>query len=257
MRKIKEMLPFLTVIMISYYLLPLLINEINTGFFILFVVIPLICFISSIIYGINYSLNVLFIVCTAVLFIPSMLIIGILPIWGFVIGYGIVALIGNAIGMIFFKRNVRIKNLEKYSRYLMITVVGSYIVAAIASVIMMNQMTQVIYNSTEYGSIWKQISIDFENNTAWQIIYEFNGDGEIKEHRENPLSDAAKMKIKAVCAFSLFPLWQKSFDNPWVMDGDQYNIVRNYKNGNSVIYGSNAYPLTYWLVYRVIYNSIE
>ena len=129
MEKAKAMLLPLTATTLGYYILLSLllqIGEIGIGAIILLVAIPLICLLFSIAYGINHSFNILYAILSAVLFIPSMFIIGIMPMWIFVI-----------------------------------------------------------------------------------------------------------------------------------MDGDYYNIVRGYENSESVFYGSNAYPLTYWFVYGVIHNAIE
>jgi len=258
MEKSKAMLPSLTAIALSYYVLLsllLLIGEMGIGSIILFVVFPLICLAFSIAYGINHSISILYVILVAVLATPSMLIIGMMPMWIFVIGYGVVALIGNAIGMKFNKRNVRIKSMSKTGRYMLIAILGSYIVAVIISAVMMAQMKQITYNSTEYGAAIKELRIDFGSNTATRIYYDFYG--EPREIKENPISNSKKVQIKTVCTFSVFPIWQKYYNNPWVMDGDYYNIVRGYENSESVFYGSNAYPLTYWFVYEVIHNAID
>ena len=258
MEKSKAMLPSLTAITLGYYFflsILLLIGGIGIGVIILLVAIPLICLFFSIAYGINHSFNILYAILAAVLFAPSMLIIGIMPMWIFVIGYGIVALIGNAIGMLFHKRNVRIKSMAKTGRYLLIAILGSYIVAVIVSAVLMAQMKQIIYNSTAYGVTIKELRIDFTSNMATRVYYDFYG--EQRELKENPISKAREIQIKAVCTISLFPIWQKYYHNPWVMDGDYYNIVRGYENNESVFYGRNAYPLTYWFVYGVIHNTID
>ena len=126
MKKIKTMLPFLAVIALSYCFLPLLIKGRGTQIIVLLVAIPLACLVISIAYGINNSLNILYPIFVAILSI--VLIIRFPLIWRLLailsLAYGITALIGNAIGMIFFKRNVRIKNINKYSRYLIIVEIG-------------------------------------------------------------------------------------------------------------------------------------
>ena len=155
MRKLKVMSPSLiAIILISYILLSLLllIGEMGIGSTILFAIIPLVCLAFSIAYGINNSLNLFYAVLVSVIFVPSMLIIGLMPMWIFVIGYGIVSLIGNAIGMIFYKRNVRIKSAAKAGRYLIIAVLASYVVAVIISAVMMAEMQQITYNSTDRKS---------------------------------------------------------------------------------------------------------
>lgn len=63
MTKVKEMLPFLIATAISYFVLLsllLLIGEVESGNIIIFFVIPLLCLLFSIAYGINNSLNILY-----------------------------------------------------------------------------------------------------------------------------------------------------------------------------------------------------
>lgn len=104
MTKIKAMLPFLTVIILDFYLSPLLINDTGTAMMLLLVTVPLICFVCSIIYGVINSFNVLYAILVAILFVPSIFIFYNTTAWVYIAGYGIIALIGNAIGTIFFRR---------------------------------------------------------------------------------------------------------------------------------------------------------
>lgn len=92
------------VILLDFYLLPLLIIDTGTAIILLLAVIPLICFCISILYGIKNSFNALYAIIVAVLFAPSIFIFYNTSAWVYIIAYGVLALIGNAIGMIFFKR---------------------------------------------------------------------------------------------------------------------------------------------------------
>lgn len=259
--RVKNMLPFIVVIALSYYFLQPLRNDDTTQIIILLVTIPLIillvtipliCFVVSIIYGMHNSLSVLYTVLVAVLFVPVYLIFPTMLqlILILAIGYGLVALIGNAIGMIFYRRNVRIKHLEKYSRFLMIAIMGSYIIAVLASAIMMIQMTQITYHDTAWGTTLREDRIDFRANTYELTYYDLHG--EMRSHYENSISIVKKLNTKLICSLSLFPLWRKNYYNPGVMDGHHYNIVRAYGNSKSEVYGSNAYPLTYSFVMKAI-----
>ena len=55
MKKIREMSVYLIVITLAFYVLPAFINDTGTGIFFLLILIPIICFITSIIYGIRHS----------------------------------------------------------------------------------------------------------------------------------------------------------------------------------------------------------
>ena len=60
MKKIREMSVYLIVIILAFYVLPVLINDTGTGIFFLLILTPIICFITSIIYGIRHSFNLIF-----------------------------------------------------------------------------------------------------------------------------------------------------------------------------------------------------
>lgn len=104
MKRIKFILPFLFILILDFYLLPLLIMDTGSGMFMLLLVIPAICFISSIIFGIKHSFQITYPLSVGVLFIPAVFIFYNSTAWVYVFAYGIVALIGNAIGMIFYRR---------------------------------------------------------------------------------------------------------------------------------------------------------
>jgi len=249
MSKTKTIFPFIAVISLSYYFLP--------SPLMLVWVIPLFCCILAFIYGINNSFNPLFALFVVVLFVP--LVLAIFPPSSalfYAIGYGIMALFGNVIGMILHKHSIRIKYPAKFSRYLIITVVGSYILTLILSAIMMSQMTQITYHATDHGVTIREDIIDFDTtNAAKRNYYDYYGNPQ--EKIETSISNSEKFKIKVICSFSLFPLWHEYYDNPNVMDGDQYHIVRSYEKGESVIYGGNAYPITYILVFNAINNVFD
>ncbi len=145
--------------------------------------------------------------------------------------------------------------LKRYIRYVIIMAIGCYILAVIISIAMMSQMTKITYNATAYGTTLREDILDFKTNTAQRNYYDFYGNS--TDHKENLISSAREFRIKSVCSFSLLPLWRKNYYNPLIMDGDHYNIARSYKESESVIYGSNAYPLTYWFVLQAIDNDFK
>ena len=100
---IKSTLPFLLVIVFDFYLLPLLISDTGSGMFILLIAVPAICFICSLIYGIKHSFHLIYPAIVAVLFIPTIFIFYNSSAWVYILAYGVIALIGNIAGMIFYK----------------------------------------------------------------------------------------------------------------------------------------------------------
>jgi hypothetical protein len=101
MEKVRKMLPFLIIILLDFYLLPILIKDTGTGMMMLLAVIPSICFVCSVVYGINNSFNPFYALIVAILFVPSIFIFYNSTAWVYILGYGVIALAGNVIGMIF------------------------------------------------------------------------------------------------------------------------------------------------------------
>jgi hypothetical protein len=106
MKKLRNMIPYLAVIILDFYLLPLLIRDTGSAMTMLLGVMPFICFVCSLVYGIKNSFHLEYSIIVTVLFIPTILIFYNPTAWVYIFGYGIVALVGNVIGMAFSnKRN--------------------------------------------------------------------------------------------------------------------------------------------------------
>lgn len=101
---IKRMIPYALFLVLNYYVLPLLIQDTGAAMMILLVIIPLLCLVCSITYGIKQGFHLLYAAMAALLFIPSIFIYYNTSAWVYVLIYGVVALIGNGIGRIFYKR---------------------------------------------------------------------------------------------------------------------------------------------------------
>lgn len=95
---IKKMLPYLILLCITFYLFPLLIQNTGMGMLILLIVMPLICFVCSFLYGIKNYFQPLFSILLAVLFIPSLFIYynSSALIYAFI--YGLLSLLGLFLG---------------------------------------------------------------------------------------------------------------------------------------------------------------
>lgn len=104
MENTKKMLPYLFIVVLDFYLIPFLIKDTGSAMLSLLVIIPIICFICSIIYGVKNSFNLQYSFLVAFLFIPTIFIFYNFSAWIYIVFYGAAALIGNAVGMIFHKR---------------------------------------------------------------------------------------------------------------------------------------------------------
>ena len=103
MKKIREMSVYLIVITLAFYVLPAFINDTGTGIFFLIILTPIICFVTSIIYGIRHSFNLIFLLIIMALFIPTIFIFYNESAAVYVLIYGINAVIGNLLGSLIKK----------------------------------------------------------------------------------------------------------------------------------------------------------
>ena len=103
MKKIREMSVYLIVIILAFYVLPAFINDTGTGIFFLIILTPIICFVTSIIYGIRHSFNLIFLLIIMILFIPTIFIFYNESAAVYVLIYGIIATIGNLLGSLIKK----------------------------------------------------------------------------------------------------------------------------------------------------------
>ena len=103
MEKLKKMIPILTVMALDFYVLPLLIQDTGSAILILLLVIPLVCLACSAVYGLRHSFHLEFPLLTALLFAPSVFLFYNSSAWVYIVGYGVTALAGNAIGALIYK----------------------------------------------------------------------------------------------------------------------------------------------------------
>ena len=103
MKRIREMSGYLIVITLAFYVLPAFINDTGTGIFFLLILTPIICFITSIIYGIRHSFNLIFLLLIMALFIPTIFIFYNESAAVYVLIYGIIEAIGNLLGSLIKK----------------------------------------------------------------------------------------------------------------------------------------------------------
>ena len=98
MDKIRKMIPYLLVIIFAFYILPLIINDTGTGMIILLIGIPIICFITSFIYGMKNVFNWLFPILVTSLFIPTIFIFYNESAAFYSVVYGLITVVGSFIG---------------------------------------------------------------------------------------------------------------------------------------------------------------
>lgn len=103
MESFKKALPFYIAMILNFYLLPLFIVDTGSAIIVLLIFIPSICFAISAVYGIKNGFHFEYAAIVAILFIPSIFIYYNTSAWVYIVGYGIIALLGNLVSLLFKK----------------------------------------------------------------------------------------------------------------------------------------------------------
>ena len=94
--KNKNQFAYLLIIALTFYGLPLIDRE--SKMLMLWILFPLVCFLSAIVYGIKYLFSLVYSILVMVLFIPTIFIF-YNETASFYIGvYGVISLVGNLLG---------------------------------------------------------------------------------------------------------------------------------------------------------------
>jgi len=101
-KTILKMLPYLFIFIICYYIVPFIIVDTGTAMLLLLMIMPLLSFICPFIYGVRHGFNLLLAVCAGILFIPAVFIHYNKSAMAYAAVYGMIAMIGNAVGKIFY-----------------------------------------------------------------------------------------------------------------------------------------------------------
>ena len=103
-KKLKSMIPYLIINAIAFYVLPVLITDTGSAMGMMLFILPLICLITSLIYGIKNSLNIVYPIIIVLLFAPTIFIHYNSSASVYIVAYGVIAMIGNFIGKLFYKK---------------------------------------------------------------------------------------------------------------------------------------------------------
>lgn len=98
MEKLKQMLPYLLIMIGIFYVSPMLIIDTGSGMFILLVLVPLACLLTSLAYGFKNSFTLTFPILVMLIFIPSIFIFYNDSAIVYVFAYGAISLVGSFLG---------------------------------------------------------------------------------------------------------------------------------------------------------------
>lgn len=71
MEKVKKNMVFYLLLLIEFYIIPSFMKDTGSAMIVMLVLIPLLCLITSVFYGIRNGLDFWYILSVAILFIPS------------------------------------------------------------------------------------------------------------------------------------------------------------------------------------------
>lgn len=104
MEKLKKNMVFYLLLLIEFYIIPSFIKDTGSAMAVMLVIIPLICLITSVFYGIRNGFDFWYILSVAIIFIPSIFIFYNSSAWAYAVGYAVIALLGNLIALPLRKR---------------------------------------------------------------------------------------------------------------------------------------------------------
>ena len=103
MKSYLRMIPYLLVNTLAFYLLPLIMQDTGSAMFVMLVGLPVSCFSTSIVFGARNSFNGFYPLAVALLFTPTIFVFYNESAAFYIVVYGIIALVGNLIGKLFYK----------------------------------------------------------------------------------------------------------------------------------------------------------
>lgn len=104
MDKIKKNIVFYILLIIDFYVIPYFIKDTGSAMIIMLMIIPLICLVTSIFYGIRNGFDFWYILIVAIIFTPSIFMFYNSTAWVYIVGYTVIALLGNLIALPLRKR---------------------------------------------------------------------------------------------------------------------------------------------------------
>lgn len=104
MDKLKKNIVFYILLFIDFYVIPSFIKDTGSAMIVMLMIIPLICFITSVFYGIRNGFDFWYILIVAIMFTPSIFVFYNSSAWVYVVVYTVVALLGNLIALPLGKR---------------------------------------------------------------------------------------------------------------------------------------------------------
>jgi hypothetical protein len=102
--KLLNMLPYLLVLAVDFYLLPLLAQNTGAAMLLMLCVMPLVALVIGVAYGLRRGFSIWLAVIALLLFIPTIFIYYNASAWVYPLFYALLVLVGNLIGRLFYMK---------------------------------------------------------------------------------------------------------------------------------------------------------
>ncbi len=102
--KLLNMLPYLIVLAVDFYLLPVAAQNTGAAMLLMLCVMPLVALVTGVAYGLRNGFSLLLPLMALLLFIPTIFIYYNVSAWVYAPFYAIIVLVGNGIGRAFYMK---------------------------------------------------------------------------------------------------------------------------------------------------------
>ena len=102
--KLLNMLPYLIVLAVDFYLLPVAAQNTGAAMLLILCVMPLVALVIGVAYGLRRGFSIWLAVIALLLFIPTIFIYYNASAWVYPLFYALLVLVGNLIGRLFYMK---------------------------------------------------------------------------------------------------------------------------------------------------------
>ena len=102
--KLLNMLPYLIVLSVDFYLLPVAAQNTGAAMLLMLCVMPLVALVIGVAYGLRRGFSIWLAVIALLLFIPTIFIYYNASAWVYPLFYALLVLVGNLIGRLFYMK---------------------------------------------------------------------------------------------------------------------------------------------------------
>ena len=99
-----KLTPYLIILAMDFYLLPLFMQNTGAAMLGMLCIMPLIAFITAMVYGIRRGFNLWLAILAGIMFLPTVFIYYNSSAWIYAPLYAVIVLLGNGAGRVFYKQ---------------------------------------------------------------------------------------------------------------------------------------------------------